>query len=493
MEEPMSRINTNVPALTAIRQLNANNNSLSRSLERLSSGLRINRGADDPAGLIASESLRSEIRGLNAAISNSERTVNVVSTTDAALGEVSKLLLDIKGLVVQTANDGALSRSEIEANQLQIDSLLDSVNRIANTTQFNGKKLLNGNLSYTVDAQDTSKLARLQVFGANVPAGSTLPVSVQITQSAQTASLLITSAEAGLSGTVLSNSVTLEVTGNLGTEIFTFNSGTSISTIASAIIASKDSTGVSAVANSAASTLNFNSTKFGSDEFVSIRTISGSFDVQPPPSSTGSVDFELDKGRNAGVIINGQQASVKNGFTASTRNGGLDLVVDLTQTFGTSAAGATTNFTITGGGANFQIGPNVNGDGRVSIGITSTAATNLGSATAGFLNDLGSSGSANILDSTNLSKAEDIIGAAISQVSTLSGRLGGFQANQVETNLNSLRVALENVTASESSIRDTDFATEAANLTRAQILQQSTTQILVRANQLPQSVLALLR
>lgn len=489
----MSRINTNVPALTAIRQLNANNNLLSKSLERLSSGLRINRGADDPAGLIASESLRSEMRGLNAAIINSERAINVISTTDAALGEISKLLLDIKGLVVQTANDGALSDAEIEANQLQVDSLLNSINRIANTTQFNGKKLLNGNLAYTVDAQDTTKLSRLQVFGASVPTGSSLPVTVEITQSAQTALLTITSAQAGLSGIVLSNAITIEVQGNLGTETFSFASGTATSAIAAAIVSSKNSTGVSASLSSSNSVLKFNSTKFGSEEFVSVKTITGTFDVQTPAGSGGAVDFELDKGRNVGLTVNGQAASVRKGFTASIRNGGLDLVIDLSQSFGTSAAGAKTTFSITGGGANFQIGPNVNADGRVSIGITSTSTTNLGSATAGFLNALGSTGSANLLDSTNLPAAEDIISAAISQVSILSGRLGGFQANQVETNLNSLRVALENVTASESSIRDTDFAVEVTRLTRAQILQQSTTQILGLANQIPQSILSLLR
>lgn len=489
----MSRINTNVPALTAIRHLNANNNLLSKSLERLSSGLRINRGADDPAGLIASESLRSEMRGLNAAIINSERAINVISTTDAALGEISKLLLDIKGLVVQTANDGALSDAEIEANQLQVDSLLSSINRIANTTQFNGKKLLNGNLAYTVDAQDTSKISRLQVFGANVPTGSSLPVTVEITQSAQTATLLISATNSGIVATTLSNAITIEVQGSLGTETFSFASGTQTSAIVSAIVASKNSTGVSASLSSAGAILRFNSTKFGSEEFVSVKTISGTFNVQPPAGSTGSADFELDKGRNAALVVNGQAASVRNGFTANIRNGGLDVVLDLSQSFGTSAAGAKTTFSITGGGANFQIGPNVDADGRISIGITSTSTTNLGSATAGFLNALGSTGPSNLLTSSNLPAAEDIISAAISQVSTLSGRLGGFQANQVETNLNSLRVALENVTASESSIRDTDFAVEVTRLTRAQILQQSTTQILGLANQIPQSILSLLR
>ncbi len=187
----MSRINTNVSALQSIHQLNTNQGELSSSLERLSTGLRINRGADDPAGLIASESLRSEIRGLEAAIGNSERAINVISTADAALGEVSKLLLEIKGLVVQTANDGALSDDEIQANQQQVDSLLQSIDRIANSTQFNGKKLLNGQLSYTIDGQSATAMPRVQVFGARVPAGGTLNVDVQVTQSAQTAAMTI--------------------------------------------------------------------------------------------------------------------------------------------------------------------------------------------------------------------------------------------------------------------------------------------------------------
>ena len=109
----MSRINTNVSALQAITKLSNNQADLSKRLERLSSGLRINRGADDPAGLIASESLRSETKGISAAINNSARAVNVISTADAALGEVSKLLLEIKGLVNASSNSGALSKDEI--------------------------------------------------------------------------------------------------------------------------------------------------------------------------------------------------------------------------------------------------------------------------------------------------------------------------------------------------------------------------------------------
>lgn len=492
----MSRINTNVSALQAISQLTQNQADLSTRLERLSSGFRINRGADDPAGLIASESLRSEIRGLQAAIDNSTRAINVISTADAALGEVSKLLLEVKALVNSSTNSGALSDDEVQANQLQIDSLLESINRVANSTQFNGKKLLNGELAYTISGQNSDQLQRLQIFGARIPSNASLPVTVQVTQSAQTALLSIDQggasglSAAGTDTTLASgNSVTLEVRGRLGTNIFTFDGGTTVSAIAATITSFSTLTGVSAsvvTATGGSSTgLQFSSTGYGSDEFVSVRAITGTFGVNP-----GDQGDNEDRGRDAGVLINGQSANVK-GLIARIRTSGLDLVADLSTDFGTTLSSST--FRITGGGANFQIGPQVNSDGLLSIGIPSITTSNLGDSSNGFLNSLGSGGDTRITDSNNHPTAAAIVQSAIEQIATLSGRLGGFQANQVETNLNSVRVALENVQASESTIRDTDYAVEVANLTRAQILVQSTTQILGLANQLPQNVLSLLR
>lgn len=482
----MSRINTNVSSLQAIRNLISNQNDLNQRLERLSSGLRINRGADDPAGLIASESLRSEIRGLNAAINNSERAINVISTADAALAEVSKMLLEIKGLINTSANSGALSNSEIEANQLQVDSLLEAINRVANSTQFNGKKLLNGQLAYTIDGQDSADLARLQVFGARVWGGSTQAVTVQVTQAAETAELSIgLGGNNGLSASghlSQSNSITLEVRGSRGTEIFSFTGSTSIASIANTITNAKALTGISATASAAG--LSFNSTNYGSSEFVSVRAISGDFTVVP-----GDQGDTEDRGLDAAVMFNGQPATV-NGLQAKIRSNGLDIVADLTTAFGTAVGSS--NFTITGGGANFQIGPQVNSDGLVSVGIPAITTSNLGDSVNGYLHTLGSGGTNEVVDPDNHPTAEQIVASAISQIATLSGRLGGFQANQVETNLNSLRTALENVTASESAIRDTDYAVEVSRLTRAQIMLQSTTQMLGIANQLPQIVLSLL-
>src|SRR3954463_7307500 len=142
----MSRINTNIASLAAITQLTRNQGDLATHLQRLSSGLKINSGKDAPAGLIASETLRSEINGINQAIDNSQRANNVVNTAEGALSEVSSLMLELQGLTNQAANTGALSKEEIQANQLQADSIINSINRISNTTQFGGVKLLNGTL-----------------------------------------------------------------------------------------------------------------------------------------------------------------------------------------------------------------------------------------------------------------------------------------------------------------------------------------------------------
>ena len=144
----VSRINTNVASLIAQRTLGSQNMGLNKSLQRLSTGLAINRGADDPAGLIASENLRSEKAAINAAITNAERAVQVVNVAEGGLQEVSNLLVELQSLVSSTANEAGVSDEEKDANQLQIDSILQTIDRIANATSFQGEKLLNGNFDY---------------------------------------------------------------------------------------------------------------------------------------------------------------------------------------------------------------------------------------------------------------------------------------------------------------------------------------------------------
>ena len=167
----MSRINTNVTSLIAQRVLGTNNKALNKSLERLSTGLKINSGGDNPAGLIASENLRAEKAGIAQAIDNANRAGNIIGTAEGGLSEVSSLLTELQSLVSQTANSGGLSNEEVAANQLQVDSILSTINRIAQSTAFQGKKLLNGNYAYTTSGVTSTKFDNVQINAARVPAG----------------------------------------------------------------------------------------------------------------------------------------------------------------------------------------------------------------------------------------------------------------------------------------------------------------------------------
>ena len=236
----MSTINTNVSSLIAQRVLSKNNNQLNQSLQRLSTGLKINSGADNPAGLIASENLRAEKVGIATAIDNAERASNIIGTAEGGLNEVSSLLTELQNLVGSAANTGGLSAEEIAANQLQVDSILSTINRIAQSTSFQGTKLLNGNYDYTTSSVGTSAVQNLRVNSARVPDGSKVAVVVQVVTSAQTGVISYTG------GTVTGTTVTLEISGVNGTEQLSFASGTTVSSIVTAINGVKTATGVSA-------------------------------------------------------------------------------------------------------------------------------------------------------------------------------------------------------------------------------------------------------
>ncbi|HEY7116426.1 MAG TPA: flagellin [Tepidisphaeraceae bacterium] len=466
----MSRINTNISSLQAIHTLTRNQTDLNTRLQRLSTGLKINSGKDAPAGLIASETLRSEINGIHQAIDNSTRAGNVINTGEGALSEVSALLLEVQSLTNEAANTGALSPEEIKANQLQVDAILNSVNRISNTTQFNGVKLLNGELDYSTSGVLSTAIDSLQINAAKLPDNGTTTVVVQVVASAQLAEVDTTVSGVGAAP------VTIQIAGNAGVEQLSFAASTHNSAIVVAINQLKAATGVSATLSGAA--LRVTSTAYGSSQFVTVKSITGTF-----------LDA-TDKGQDAQVNVNGTTAEV-DGLSASVRTENLDVHLDLDATFGTTIDPNGTTFVITGGGAKFQLGSQVNRQGQINVGIGSVSSSNLGNGVVGYLSSL-ASGGANSLISGNTIQAQKIITAAIRQVADLRGRLGALQKDVLETNVNSLNVALENVTASESAIRDADFASETAALTRSQILVQANTSVLAQANSSPQQVLSLL-
>ena len=189
----MTRINTNVASLVGRNNLNKSNASLSQALTRLSTGLRINTGKDDPAGLIASENLRSDITAIKRAVGNTDRANQVIATSDSALGQVSSLLNDIRGLVTESANTGALSDEQISANQLQVDSSLEALNRIAQTTTFQGRRLLDGSLDFITSAgSGATNLTDLNIDQANLGASGQVSVDIAVSSAATQAQVDIT-------------------------------------------------------------------------------------------------------------------------------------------------------------------------------------------------------------------------------------------------------------------------------------------------------------
>jgi len=304
-------------------------------------------------------------------------------------------------------------------------------------------------------------------------------VQINVITSAQTAALEFRSS-------AVVSTVTLEVTGNDGTEALTFVSGTTASAIAYAVNRITDATGVAAdlinPAN-AASGLVFKSNAFGSRQFVSVSAQKGTFAATDTQGNTR----QRVVGRDAVATVNGA-LTVGDGLALKANTTGLDIELNLDKTFGQG----TTSFAVTGGGALFQLGAQVVSNQQVNVGIQSVAASKLGDNDVGFLNDIITGGNASLV-SGNTRGASLIIERAINQVAVLRGRLGAFEKNTLQTNANSLGVALENVTSSESSIRDADFAQETAALTRAQILTQAGTSVLSTANSTPQSVLSLLQ
>ncbi|MGL4941958.1 MAG: flagellin [Thermoguttaceae bacterium] len=233
-------LNTNVSSLQSQNYLRRNMSDLSNVLTRLSTGLRINSGKDDPAGLIASELIRSDITGAKMAIRNTQRANSVISIADSALGQVSSMLNDIRGLINEAANDGAMSADQIAANQLQIDASLDSIDRIARTTNYMGKKILDGSLDFVTAGSDPTQMDYLRIDSANFGTAPKIGVNIDIVKDADNARLFFNRAG-------VSQKTVLEIGGNKGSEVINLGANATVVDIARSVNLVSDATGVRAI------------------------------------------------------------------------------------------------------------------------------------------------------------------------------------------------------------------------------------------------------
>lgn len=522
----MARINTNVPSLIARSNLERTQGELDIRLERLATGLRINRGKDDPAGLIISERIRSDIRGAEQGIKNAERASAVIATTESSLGEVNDLLNSIKALVVEAANSGAFSESELEANQAQIDSAIDSITRISNTAKFAGLSLLDGSLDYTTSGVSASAISRAEILGASFVGTGDINVDVQVTASAQVGSLFLRGDLPNpgdpQNGTILSQT-TIEVRGPKGVMVVELPSGRPLSDAIDAINATASFTGVQAERinpGTDVSGMVFRATEYGSDEFVSVKRLNPpkdpaddtfqtyaftdgtALDPSTSPFPWGQIgttlnEAERDRGRDVQALINGNLAN-GDGLTVSLNNPNLSAKILLNEDLATRP-GQSSSFSITGGGSLFQLGGEVTAQQQVNIGVKSVAASSLGATVVdgaiAFLSSLKTGQENSLRESRqrrDFSAASRILEGAIDETSVVRGRLGALERNTLQTNVRSLQASVENLSASASLLRDADFALETSQLTRAQILQSSGLSALALANQSSQAILQLL-
>jgi flagellin len=469
-------VSNNVASLTAQHNLFRSSSALSKSLERLSSGYRVNRGADGPAALVISEKQRAQIAGLQKAIENTEKGVSVVQTAEGALNEINSLLVKVRALALDSANSGVNDDDALAANQAEIANALDTINRIANNTQFGTKKLLDGSAGYNgtaTDADVTFLKATSDTAAGNYAIAITTEGS-RATRDAATAQTAALAADELL--TV--NGVNISL-----------NAGLSQTEVINRINEFTSQTGVIADANGAGGATRVYTVAFGTDANVNVVS-----NIANAANSSGFGTTALtDAGSNVIGTIGGTSFTGKGNVLTATSGAAKGLSVSFAAATGanahlTVAAGAQGNITVANDSLVFQIGPNQNQTASVAIDRVNPNALGLGVTGNQFatLSDI---------DVTSATKSQDALGiidAAINEITTLRGSLGAFQQNTLESTASNLRATLENSVNAESVIRDTDFASEIANFTKSQVLVQAGTSILASANQTSQLVLSLL-
>jgi len=482
------RINHNIAAVNAHRNLQANDTAMSKTLEKLSSGLKINRAADGPAALVISEQMRGQIAGITQAIDNSETAISMVQTTESNLNEVSNLLTSVRQLAIHASNEGANNEEMLDADQREIDNALDTINRISKQAQFGSKKLLDG--SNGAAGSTTGTGLEFVNAGLKTQDSSKSGFEVSILQNASKTNAQGTQA---LSPEAIAGGETLMVIENGKTAMYTTKADDTADIAIKNLASEVARNGLDVnVALDDGGKVNITHNKFGSDHSFQVSSTTAGV----LSDEAGEIKVS-NKGTDVKGTINGESAigkgQVLTGITGAKNVDGLSVRF-------TGQAGQ--DGEIPEGGASigrayvsqnslkFQVGGNAGQTAGLSIGSTHTTelSKNVENG-SGY-------GSLQDVDVTSFQGAQDtlkLVDDAITNIAQFRGDIGAFQKNTLESNLSNLRVANENLISSESVIRDVDMASEMATFTRNQILSQSSTAMLAQANQTPNQVLRLLQ
>jgi flagellin len=484
-------INTNVMSLNAQRNLSTSGTQLATSLQRLSSGLRINSAKDDAAGLAISDRMTTQITGLNQAVRNANDGISLAQTTEGALQEVTNNLQRIRELAVQSAN-ATNSNSDRAALDQEVQQRIAEIDRIATQTSFNGRKVLDGSFGG----------ATFQV-GANVGETISLSLSTSVkataigqvasTQSGDMSGLFATGATAATAGKYVSGTITA---GDYSTtnKVFTVD-GTTVT-----LNQDYTTTGVAQIATDIGTALGANYSVTQAAGAITIAKVAtGAASTAPVIAGADAAFITTGGAATAGAdAVAGTPASLtlaSGDFTVKL--GANGTAVDLAGTYASGQALADAiNSKVSGVYASFDTTANklsISGGDTITLAgnKAGTGTGNLGFATL-TNNVAGSLNTQNVLTTAGANSAIQSVDAALTSVSSLRSTLGAIQ-NRFQSTINSLQAVSENLSASRSRILDTDFAAETANLTRAQILQQAGTAMVAQANSAPQSVLSLLK
>ena len=513
-------INTNVASLNAQRNLSASQTNLAKSMQRLSSGLRINSAKDDAAGLAISDRMTSQIRGLNQATRNANDGISLAQTAEGAMQESTNILQRMRELAVQSAND-TNSASDRASLQSEVDQLKQELTRIAETTTFNGKKLLDGSM-ISAQFQVGANAGETISFGIG-SARSTDLGNHSLTTNNATAAQGIEVATAAATASAANNveAQDLTIVGKEGSEVVKVAAGDSAAKIAEAVNTQSEKTGVTATAKTTATlgtlsadgsvSLNLqgtNTTAIGITATVLKDDLSNlASAINEQAGNTGitaklsddkkSITLEQSAGYDIKISDFVHGGAGVGGTTATFEvTGSEGIAVALTDTAGadaaaeTAAIAANTDSTTVGGQVSFASSASFN----VTSSIANAAGSIFNNATANAAN-VSTLQSINTLDITSVdgsSKAIEAVDGALMQIDNMRGDLGAVQ-NRFESTIANLQNISENISAARSRILDADIAQETSKMTSQNILQQAGVSILAQANQAPQLALSLLQ
>lgn len=474
------RINTNLNSINSLRNLGMTNIEASKSMNRLSTGLRIQDSSDDPAGLIFSESFRAQISGTEQAIRNNQDALNFAKTAEGALDEISRLMREARTLAVGSGNNATLTSDQKGAYQTQMNNLLSSIDRVANNTQFGKIKLLDGSSGVNAVVVNATNIASISLGGKIGTQSITADgaVTVNVTTAATKASHSGTNAVAAASlaayqAAAVGSAESFSING------VTFSVGATETwgQVAQKINAQSATTGVVAETTYGGGNGNITlrSTKYGANAEINLVDATGVINSAASSNSVTGVNAvaTVTVGSLTGVTFTGGQVG-SDGLTMTDANGNRVVLTEAGNVTGSVTAGQ-----VQVGSSTFQVGANSGQTETLSLGSFTTSALGLTSI--------------DVTTAAGVSTALDSFDRALDDLNRRRGNIGSFMRNTLESNVRSLGISKENLSATESAVRDLDFAEEMTKMTKYQVLQQSGMAMLAQANQAPQQVLSLLR